>query len=225
MLAVACALGLPASALAEDHAVEIRDAAAEIPDVAASQPQPATSGPVHGLATAASAAPALWATVNICDTEGAPNSMGVRASMSGSARAQRMFMRFSAEYWSRSAQAWTPVPGSGRSPWVNAGSASAGRRQAGWTFAFAAPPAGVAYTMRAHVEFEWRTRPRTEQGRGFEHRDIGRGTGSMRRFDLLRSRASRPRVVRSTIETTVTGVPGVDGGDPAGTSKAMCLIY
>jgi hypothetical protein len=35
----------------------------------------------------------------------------------------------------------------------------------------------------------------------------------------------RGRTRRSVSQTTETGVRGVDGGDPAGTSKAMCLIY
>ena len=38
-------------------------------------------------------------------------------------------------------------------------------------------------------------------------------------------KAFRSRVVRSVSRTTETGIRGVDGGDPAGTSKAMCLIY
>jgi hypothetical protein len=31
--------------------------------------------------------------------------------------------------------------------------------------------------------------------------------------------------VRAVVRTTETGIEGVQGGDPAGTSKAMCLIY
>ena len=48
-----------------------------------------------------------------------------------------------------------PSYGTGVSPWVYAGSAQYGRRQAGWTFAFSEPPEGVTFTMRAQVEFEW----------------------------------------------------------------------
>jgi hypothetical protein len=42
---------------------------------------------------------------------------------------------------------------------------------------------------------------------------------------IRRAKASRGAVVRSVTRTTETGIVGVDGGDPAGTSKAMCLIY
>lgn len=216
-LACAVLLVLPAGAWAEDPADEI-------PDIAASAPQAVTSAPAYGIARA-SAAPPLWATVNICDTRRAPDSMGVRASMPGNGTRQRMYMRFTAEYWSRANQAWTPVAGSGVSPWVFAGSAKRGRRQAGWTFSFAAPPAGAAFTMRAHVEFEWRARHARAGRRGHRRSKRGRRKRSGRTFDLRRARPARARVIRSVTRTTETGVRGADGGDPAGTSKAMCLIY
>ena len=197
MLACACVLILPAIAIAQDPA-------AEVPDIALSEAQPVTTGPSYGIARASST-PRLWATVNICDTATSPDSIGVRAGMPGNASRQRMFMRFRAEYWSRAFQDWAPVAGSGgMSPWVYAGPARYERRQAGWTFHFAPPPEGVTFTMRAIVEFEWRKRS---------------AVGSARR------KGFRSRVVRAVSRTTETGIRGVDGGDPAGTSKAMCLIY
>jgi hypothetical protein len=209
MLACACALAAPASALAQDPP-------AEVPDIAVSEAQPVTTGPSYGIA-AASDTPELWATVNICDTARAPDSMGVRAGMPGNATSQRMYMRFTAQYWSRSRQDWAPVAGSGVSPWVFAGSAQYERRQAGWTFEFAAPPPGVTFTMRAIVEFEWRKSGKRVARRGHSKRK--------RTFDLKRRRASRAKVVRSVTRTTETGIERVHGGDPVGTSKAMCLIY
>lgn len=197
MLACACVLIGPATAIAQDPA-------AEVPDVALSEAQSVTSGPSYGIARA-SGTPRLWATVNICDTATSPDSMGIRAGMPGNASGQRMFMRFRAEYWSRSLQDWAPVAGvGGASPWVYAGPARYGRRQSGWTFQFAPPPEGVTFTMRAIVEFEWRKR-------------VEVGTARRKGF--------RSRVVRSVSRTSETGIGGVDGGDPAGTSKAMCLIY
>lgn len=197
MLACAGVLALPSSALAQDSA-------AEIPDIELSRPQALSTSPSAGIARAADT-PELWATVNICDTARLPDSMGIRASMPGNGTDQRMWMRFTSEYWSRSRQAWTAVSGSGISPWVYAGSAQYARRQAGWTFAFSAPPEGVAFTMRAHVEFEWRARQASVAKRA--------------------SKRSRARVLRSVIRATETGIEGVDGGDPTGTSKAACLIY
>jgi hypothetical protein len=181
---LACACALPAAAQAQDPA-------AEVPDIAVSEPQSVSSGPSFGIARA-SGASELWATVNICDTAASPDSMGVRAGMPGNTSGRRMFMRFRAEYWSRALQDWAPVGGSGVSPWVYAGPSRYERRQAGWTFEFAPPPAGVTFTMRAQVEFEWRKRGRSR---------------------------------RTAVRVTETGIRGVDGGDPGGTSKAMCLIY
>jgi hypothetical protein len=219
MLACACALFAPPSALGQDPA-------AEVPDVAVSQPQRVTTGPSLGVARAAQT-PELWATVNICDTAASPNAMGIRAGMPGNSSGQRMYMRFRAEYWSRSRQEWAPVAGSGISPWVYAGPARYERRQAGWTFEFAQPPAGVTFTMRALVEFQWRRADHEVARRKRAKRRPGgrRALKRVRRFDLRGLRASPSRVVRSVTRATETGIPGVDGGDPAGTSKAMCLIY
>lgn len=73
MLACACMLIVPATAIAQDPA-------AEVPDIALSEAQLVTTGPSYGIARASSTPP-LWATVNICDTATSPDSMGVRAGM------------------------------------------------------------------------------------------------------------------------------------------------
>jgi hypothetical protein len=217
MLACACALSGPANALAQDPA-------AEVPDIAVSEAQPVTTPRAGGPAAAASG-PELWATVNICDTPRSPDAMGVRASMPGNGTRQRTYMRFRAQYWSRSREDWAPVGGSGVSPWVSVGKARYERRQAGWTFEFAPPPQGVTFTMRAIVEFQWRR---------VEEPVAGGERGKRKRMVVRRSRAGetgrshrrdRSRVVRTVTRATETGIEGVEGGDPAGTSKAMCLIY
>jgi len=100
MLACACVLIVPATAIAQDPA-------AQVPDIALSEAQPVTTGPSYGIARASSTPP-LWATVNICDTATSPDSMGVRAGMPGKASGQRMFMRFRAEYWSRASRTGPP---------------------------------------------------------------------------------------------------------------------
>ena len=219
MLACASVLAAPTAALAQDPA-------AEVPDFAPGEAQAITTDPSIAVARA-SGNPELWATVNICDTQGAANSMGVRASMPGNGTGQRMYMRFTAEYWSRAREAWAPVAGSGQSPWVYAGSAEYVRRQAGWTFAFAPPPPGVTFTMRAQVEFEWRAQrqPRVAKRGLKRHKGLRRKKKGKRSFDLKWASASGWRVVRAVTRATETGIKGVDGGDPAGTSKAMCLIY
>jgi hypothetical protein len=229
MLACSCVLIGPTAAIAQDPAgAPPQDPAAEVPDILQSEAQPATTGPSYGIATG-SGSPRLWATVNICDTAAAPDSMGIRAGMPGNASGRRMFMRFRAEYWSRSLQDWAPVAGTGgQSPWVYAGPARHERRQAGWTFRFAPPPAGMTFTMRAIVEFEWRKRMPVGSARrkGGERRKAGaRRNAAERRNRTAHHKRFRSRVVRSVTRTTETGIHGVDGGDPARTSKAMCLIY
>jgi hypothetical protein len=134
MLACASALALPSSVLAQDPA-------AEIPDIAVSEPQSVSPGPAYRIAKT-SDTPELWATVNICDTEKNPDSMGIRAGMPGNNTHQRMWMRFTAEYRSRARQAWTAVSGTRVTAWVYAGSARVERRQAGWTFCLLAAARG-----------------------------------------------------------------------------------
>jgi hypothetical protein len=84
--------------------------------------------------------------------------------------------------------------------------------------------------MRAQVEFEWRApaQPAARRGlrRGKRSLRLRRRPGVGRRgSELRRARAAQWRVVRALERSTDTGIKGVHGGDPAGTSKAMCLIY
>ena len=89
----------------------------------------------------------------------------------------------------------------GRSPWVFAGSARSKARQAGWSFDFETPSYGRAYVLRGQVQFQWR---------------------SVRR--LKGAKRAQLRVARQRSVMTITGVKGVRGSDPKGTSKAMCAI-
>ena len=145
--------------------------------------------------------PALWATVNRCDTATAPNSMGVRAAMPGDGTRQRMYVRFTAQFYSHKRVRWLTAAGSGQSPWLYAGLARYRSLQAGWTFPFAPPPQGTVFRVRALAEFQWRSRRRV--GR----RKQVRWVVTMR----------RKRV-------TEANVRGAEGGDPAGTSRGSCDI-
>ena len=189
-------------------------------DYRSARPPPITSGMRRApllvfmvLAALVAAPPAaaeqspLWATVNVCDTAGSPNAMGVRASMPGNGSAQRMYMRFSATWYSRSKQAWYPVAGEGRSDWIYVGRADVRARQAGYTFEFSAPQhPGSTFIVRGAVEMEWRKvrRPRTRRGR--------------------RARRAREIVVRKSSTTTRNGIENVGVGDPPGTSEGLCVI-
>jgi hypothetical protein len=145
--------------------------------------------------------PALWATINRCDTPTAPNSVGVRAAMPGDATRQRMYVRFTAQFFSHKLGRWLTAAGSDQSPWLYVGLARYRSLQAGWIFPFAPPPQGTVFRVRALAEFEWRARRRVGRRRH------ARWTVTMR----------RKRV-------TQAGVRGADGGDPAGSSRGSCDI-
>ena len=140
----------------------------------------------------------LWATVNISDTPAHPNEMGVRASMPGNATRQRMYMRFSAWWYSRANKRWSPVGGA-VSGWIHVGSARFRARQGGYTFKISPPPSGGTFLVRGVVDLEWRKRRR----RG--HRTTW-------------VKAKRVRA------TTREGITGVAEGDPPGLSLGVCEI-
>jgi hypothetical protein len=168
----------------------------------------------------------LWATVNVCDTKKSPNGLGVRTSVPGNGTDERIFARYTAQWWSAAQQEWLTVGGSGVTDWVFVGDADMSSRQAGWTFRFVQPPQGTTYVMRGVVELQWREAVQTarkarkarQARRGKRRQHASRG----RRF-LLDER--RSEVVRERTLLTETGMKGVQGGDPAGLSKAMCLIW
>jgi hypothetical protein len=104
----------------------------------------------------------LWATVNVCDTERNPDTIGIRASMPGSGRrGETMWMRFRVQYFSERRQMWHNFIGSG----ADSGYVKVGRharykaRQSGYMFPFSPDP-GQQYRLRGAVEFQWRRRGR-----------------------------------------------------------------
>lgn len=170
----------------------------------------------------------FWATVNVCDTEKSPNALGVRTSVPGNGSRQRIFARYTAQWWSGAEQKWLAVAGSGVTDWIQLGTADMSSRQAGWTFRFVQPPAGTTYVMRGVVELQWRHKDARKGDRKVRRFDTARRPGTLRSRPKPRRRARRSQraaVVRERTLLTKTGMKGVQGGDPAGLSKAMCLIW
>ena len=161
----------------------------------------------------------LWATVNICDTSAAPNAVGVRASVPGNGSGERIFARYTAQWWSSAKQEWLTVGGSGVTDWVFLGDADMSSRQAGWTFRFVQPAPGTTYVMRGVVELQWRQLVQVAR----KSRTARRARRGHR--NRTARRAQRVAVVRERTLLTKTGMKHVQGGDPAGLSKAMCLIW
>ena len=107
-------------------------------------------------ATASAGSNDIWATVNVCDTPGAPNIIGIRASMPGNGTSQRMFVRFEAHWYSNKRKRFVPTGSSSR--WISAGSARYKSSQTGFSFQFTDPPAGTSFLMRGKVDYQWRAR-------------------------------------------------------------------
>jgi hypothetical protein len=99
-----------------------------------------------------------WATVNVCDTAGHPDGIGVRGSMPGTGdRRDALSMRIELQYLRRSDDRWLRVGRTGDSGTLDVGHGDARTRQAGRTFTIAPPGAGrPAHLLRALVTFEWR---------------------------------------------------------------------
>jgi hypothetical protein len=100
------------------------------------------------------ASPALWATIDVCDSAARPDTIGVRGSMPGDGdRAESMFMQFRLEYLRQ--DVWTNVGAGAESGFEPVGSASARSRQAGVDFRVA-PRATRHYLLRGVVTYQWR---------------------------------------------------------------------
>ncbi len=98
----------------------------------------------------------LWATVNVCDTERWPDTIGIRGSMPGSADGREtLWMRFHVQFRSATDGRWHDVPEGGDSGFVYVGPAGFAARQAGRSFRIS-PNSGERVLLRGKVTFEWR---------------------------------------------------------------------
>jgi hypothetical protein len=100
----------------------------------------------------------LWATVNVCDTVGHPDSIGIRGSMPGSGdRREEMFMRFQVQFLSAQDRRWHNLATGADSGFIDVGSARFRTRESGRTFTITPPRPGTPpYLLRGVVTFEWR---------------------------------------------------------------------
>ena len=124
---------------------------------AATAPTAATAAGEPPGEFVAARAPSAWATVNVCDTAGSPDGIGLRGAMSGTGdRHDTLFMRLRVQF-QRGDGTWQSIRRGGDSGFLELGRGDARVRQAGRTFTVTPPPAGrPAYVLRGLVTFEWR---------------------------------------------------------------------
>jgi hypothetical protein len=98
-----------------------------------------------------------WATVNVCDTVGHPDGIGIRGSMPGTGdRRDELFMRIQVQY-RRGDGRWARIGRAADSGYLDLGDGDVRARQAGRTYTFMPPPAGQpAFVLRGLVTFVWR---------------------------------------------------------------------
>jgi hypothetical protein len=99
-----------------------------------------------------------WATVNVCDSMGHPDSIGVRGSMPPAVgRGVEMFMRFQVQYFTLPGPRWHDLGPGADSGFIDVGRSRGRPRQFGQTFTVT-PPAGgqPPHLLRGVVTFEWR---------------------------------------------------------------------
>lgn len=100
--------------------------------------------------------PDLWATVNVCDTPGQPNVIGIRASMPGLRRRTTMSMRFRVQFLDERDGRWHRIAKGADSRWRRVGRSRRRVMESGWSFTFLAPRPGAEHTLRGQVIFRWR---------------------------------------------------------------------
>ena len=96
----------------------------------------------------------LWATINVCDTAAAPDTVGIRASMPGLARTASMLMRFQVQYRDQDGS-WRSIATDADSGWRLVGRARRRAVESGQNFMFLPPADGGAHHLRGVVRFKW----------------------------------------------------------------------
>ena len=148
----------------------------------------------------------LWATVNVCDTVGSPDTIGIRARMPGDGTRRRMWMRFRTQFYSQDDYAWKYVASGGQSRWVEVGSALFAYKETGYEFSFDAPAAGSTFLLRGVVQFQWRRGSRVIR-RAHKFTEAGHRTrgADPRDFSAARCRIEGPAATPQPARRTGAG--------------------
>jgi hypothetical protein len=99
--------------------------------------------------------PDLWATINVCDTEAHPDTIGIRGSMPGLGVRTSVWMRFQVQFLAKSDGKWHNLDSSADSAWKKLGVARNRVIESGQNFTFLPPADGGSHTLRGAVSFKW----------------------------------------------------------------------
>jgi hypothetical protein len=102
--------------------------------------------------SAAAAQPDLWATVNVCDTAGHPDEIGIRASMPRASSRTTLYVRFRVQYRAAPDDRWLHVAGAD-SKWRRVGRGRTHPVESGWSFTLSG---GKPQLLRGVARFQWR---------------------------------------------------------------------
>lgn len=98
----------------------------------------------------------VWATVNICDTQRHPNTIGVRVGMGATSRRDVLYVRIRIQFLPRGSSVWRDLSQGGDSGWMRLGKGAFVERQGGVRFMFQQPQAGQRFVLRGRVAYQWR---------------------------------------------------------------------
>jgi hypothetical protein len=133
-----------ATALAAGAALAAPAAAA-----ASGATKPPSQAQIQTALRHAKTSPALWATVNVCNTRRHPGVIGIRAQMPALGFAATLRMHFEVDYFSAQNKSYKLVPGTSRQ--VGVGVEKTGLHQEGVLFSFPRHSG----ELRGTVRFQW----------------------------------------------------------------------
>jgi hypothetical protein len=97
----------------------------------------------------------LWATINVCDSPGDPNTIGIRGSMPGLEQTANVYMRFQVQYLAKADGKWHNINSGADSSWKALGRLRGKVVESGQNFTFLPPTDGGAHHLRGSVRFKW----------------------------------------------------------------------
>ncbi len=119
----------------------------------AAAPAPAAA-PTPASAHSLYASRELWATVDACNPQDAPNTIGIRGSMpTDGHKGDQMFMRFQVQYYDATTKTWVYIAkgaDSGFQPVASATTATQSGRN------FQLVPSAGPFRLRGVISFQWR---------------------------------------------------------------------